>query len=68
MPIFAEKFGVLSSTQDEIKEVLLLQKISPFTNHLEVETYTWEVIPTELKLPYAGFYYPGIAMGETNFR
>jgi len=51
VPIFAEKFGVLSSTQDEIKEVLLLQKISPFTNHLEVETYTWEVIPTELKLP-----------------
>jgi hypothetical protein len=51
VPIFAEKFGLLSSTQDEIKEVLSLQKTKPFTSHLEVETYTWEVLPAELKLP-----------------
>ena len=51
VPVFAEKFGLLSSTQDEIKDLLALQKINPFTGHLEVETYTWEVIPTELRLP-----------------
>jgi len=24
--------------------------------------------PNGIKIAYAGFYYPGIAMGETNFR
>ncbi|HSN07755.1 MAG TPA: metabolite traffic protein EboE [Hanamia sp.] len=51
VPIFTEKFDLLSSTQDEIKEVLTLQKSSSFTNHLEVETYTWDVLQSELKLP-----------------
>ena len=53
VPLFTETFGVLSSTQDEIKEVLSIQKKDPFTNHLEVETYTWDVLPAELKLPLA---------------
>jgi len=51
LPIFSEKFGLLSSTQDEIKNVLSIQNRNPFTNHLEVETYTWDVIPPELRLP-----------------
>lgn len=51
VPIFAKSFDALSSTQEEIKEVLALQKEHPFTNHLEVETYTWDVLPAELKLP-----------------
>jgi hypothetical protein len=51
VPVFAKKFGLLSSTQDEITEILTLQKMKPFTKHLEVETYTWEVLPSELKLP-----------------
>ena len=51
VPIFAEKFGLLSSTQDEISEVLSIQKKQPFTQHLEVETYTWEVLPADLRLP-----------------
>ena len=51
VPIFAEKFDLLSSTQDEITEVLSLQKKEPFTNHLEIETYTWEVLPQGLRLP-----------------
>jgi hypothetical protein len=50
VPIFANEFGLLSSTQDEIAEVLSLQKQKPFTQHMEVETYTWEVLPAELKL------------------
>lgn len=51
VPVFAKKFGLLSSTQDEITEVLTLHKMKPLTKHLEVETYTWEVLPSELKLP-----------------
>jgi hypothetical protein len=51
VPIFTKSFDALSSTQDEIEEVLAIQKKEPFTNHLEVETYTWDVLPAELKLP-----------------
>ena len=48
---FSSNFGILQSTQQDIKEVLDLQKNKPFTHHLEVETYTWEVLPASLKLP-----------------
>ncbi len=51
VPIFEEDFGSLQSTQKDIEEVLRLQKEVNFTNHLEVETYTWEVLPGALKLP-----------------
>ena len=51
VPIFEEDFGSLQSTQKDIEEVLHLQKEMNFTNHLEVETYTWEVLPGALKLP-----------------
>ncbi len=51
VPIFAEDFGRLESTQSDIVEVLKLQKSVNFTQHLEVETYTWEVLPNPLKLP-----------------
>ncbi len=51
VPIFVEDMGLIQSTQSDITEVLNLQKNSPFTTHLEVETYTWEVLPTALKAP-----------------
>src|SRR5665647_1887603 len=51
VPIFEEDFGALKSTQKDIEEVLRLQKEINFTSHLEVETYTWEVLPGLLKLP-----------------
>lgn len=51
VPVFAETFDLLSSTHDEINEVLSIQRKQPFTNHLEVETYTWEVLPENLRLP-----------------
>jgi hypothetical protein len=51
VPIFADNFGLLQSTQNDIVKVLKKQKQKRFTNHLEIETYTWEVIPKELKLP-----------------
>ena len=50
VPIFVENYGVLHSTQDDIREVLLLQAERHVTNQLEVETYTWDVLPGELKM------------------
>jgi len=51
VPIAESVFGNLISTQDAITEVLGIQKSDPFTHQLEVETYTWEVIPEALRLP-----------------
>jgi hypothetical protein len=51
VPIFVEDMGLIQSTQSDIAEVLNLHKNNPFTSHLEVETYTWEVLPTTLKAP-----------------
>jgi len=51
VPIFENDFGILQSTQADIIEVLTIQEELQLTKHLEVETYTWGVLPTELKLP-----------------
>ncbi len=50
VPIFVEDYGLLTSTQSDIKKVLDLQRIKPITQHLEIETYTWEVLPADLQL------------------
>lgn len=49
VPLFLEKYGVLHSTQDQIIKVFNYLKEDAISNHLEVETYTWEVLPKELK-------------------
>jgi len=51
VPLFVADYGYLQSTQDDIIEVLRLQREQPFTEQLEVETYTWEVLPEDLRLP-----------------
>lgn len=51
VPLFTQRFGLLESTQKEVIEVLRLQNTQAVTDHLEVETYTWEVLPGELKVP-----------------
>lgn len=45
VPIFSESFGILGATQREILEVLSYIQMHPVCSHLEVETYTWEVLP-----------------------
>ena len=45
VPIFSDDYGVLHSTRGDIEQVLDLWSANPFTNHLEVETYTWDVLP-----------------------
>lgn len=51
VPVFLEDLGLLKSTQSDIVEVLKIQNARAFTNHLEVETYTWEVLPGCLRAP-----------------
>ena len=49
VPIFLEQFGRLHATQGHILKVLHYLEDHPVTQHLEVETYTWDVLPTEYK-------------------
>jgi sugar phosphate isomerase/epimerase len=47
VPIFLERYGKLESTQDHLREVISL--VRDRTSHLEIETYTWDVLPRDLK-------------------
>lgn len=49
VPIFISEFQVLESTQKDIIDALKLWKKTKFTNHLEVETYTWSILPDHLQ-------------------
>ena len=53
IPIFLEDLGVLQSTQSDIVEVLAIHQHRTLTAHLEVETYTWGVLPERLQQPIA---------------
>jgi hypothetical protein len=50
VPIFLEHYNQLQSTQSDILKVVELLKKNPQTRYLEIETYTWEVLPPEIKL------------------
>jgi sugar phosphate isomerase/epimerase len=50
LPVFVERFGNLESTQDVTREVLQLLGSGNVTEHLELETYTWELLPADLKI------------------
>ncbi len=49
VPIFVRHFSLFQSTQDVIVDMLKLLKQKRFCRHLEIETYTWSVLPAELK-------------------
>lgn len=51
VPLFVKDYGALQSTQSDIEAVLSLQKTGRFSPFMEVETYTWEVLPEKLRLP-----------------
>ena len=51
VPLFLEQYGLLQSTQNSVVDVLNRQRTQPFTNQLEIETYTWGVLPADLQLP-----------------
>jgi sugar phosphate isomerase/epimerase len=45
VPIFVERYGALESTQDHLRRCI--ERVE--TAHLEIETYTWDVLPADLK-------------------
>ncbi len=49
VPIFLESFEELYSTQDHILKVINILRENMISEHLEVETYTWDVLPASLK-------------------
>ncbi|MBN7809829.1 metabolite traffic protein EboE [Algoriphagus sp. H41] len=50
VPVFLENYGSFSSTQETISIVLKEILSNPdITQHLEVETYTWEVLPEDTR-------------------
>jgi sugar phosphate isomerase/epimerase len=49
VPIFLDRLEAFSSTQFFIRSVLELHRQKPVSRHLEVETYTWNVLPEALR-------------------
>jgi sugar phosphate isomerase/epimerase len=49
VPVFLSDLGDLASTQGELRATLAALGAQPLSPHLEVETYTWDVLPRELK-------------------
>lgn len=49
VPVFLEKTEHFTTTQKNLADVLRLQKQFCLTRHLEVETYTWDVLPQQYR-------------------
>ena len=50
VPIFIRDYQILHSTQDDIVSVLDLLRTNHACKHLEIETYTWDVLPPGMKM------------------
>jgi len=49
VPVFIADLGTFLTTQDFLAEILAIHAKEPISSHLEVETYTWDVLPSELR-------------------
>ena len=49
VPVFLEELEEFSTTQDFLREILAIHRGAPISQHLEVETYTWDVLPESLR-------------------
>jgi len=49
VPIFTGDYGLLSSNQETNRGILAAVLRDGITSHLEIETYTWDVLPAALK-------------------
>jgi sugar phosphate isomerase/epimerase len=45
VPIFLEELEAFSTTQEFLRAILSQHRDQPISQHLEVETYTWDVLP-----------------------
>jgi sugar phosphate isomerase/epimerase len=49
VPIFQADIAPLATTQGFLADILVLHRETPISRHLEVETYTWDVLPPALR-------------------
>jgi hypothetical protein len=49
VPVFLDDLGAFHSTRFAIAEALAVHRATPLSRHLEVETYTWDMLPEDIK-------------------
>jgi hypothetical protein len=49
VPVFLDEIGGFRTTRDGIEAALRMHAATPLSDHLEIETYTWDVLPAHLK-------------------
>ena len=49
VPVFLDDLGQFRTTRFAIEDALRFHKSKPLSPHLEVETYTWDMLPDSLK-------------------
>jgi len=49
VPVFLAELGPFKTTRFGVVDALAMHRESPLSDHLEIETYTWDVLPPELK-------------------
>ena len=49
VPVFLDDLGAFGTTRFALEEALAFHKKTPLSPHLEIETYTWDVLPEHLK-------------------
>jgi len=49
VPVFLEDVGPFKTTRFAIEEALAFQKAHRLSKYLEIETYTWDVLPDDVK-------------------
>ena len=49
VPVFLESIGGFATTRSSIEQALAMHRRTPLSDHLEIETYTWDVLPDQFK-------------------
>ena len=49
VPVFLDDLGAFGTTRFALEQALAFHKRHPLSPHLEIETYTWDVLPDHLK-------------------
>jgi hypothetical protein len=49
VPVFLDDLGPFRTTRPGIEAALKVHRETPLSDHLEIETYTWDVLPAHLK-------------------
>jgi hypothetical protein len=49
VPVFLDNLGPFRTTRFAIEQALQVHAKAPVSDHLEIETYTWDVLPDHLK-------------------